>query len=57
MPSAFGPLVVTLCLPASLAAQTLAVVINDQNRVLLFDARSYDSVASVPVTSSRSSII
>lgn len=49
MPSAFGPLVVTLCLPASLAAQTLAVVINDQNRVLLFDARSYDSVASVPV--------
>jgi DNA-binding beta-propeller fold protein YncE len=49
MPSALGPLVVALIMPASLAAQTLAVAINDQNRVLLFDARSYDSVASVPV--------
>ena len=49
MPSAFGPLVVAFILPASLAAQALAVAINDQNRVLLYDTRTYDSVASVPV--------
>ena len=49
MPPAFGLLVVALIVPASLAAQTLAVAINDQNRVLLFEARTYDSVASVPM--------
>jgi DNA-binding beta-propeller fold protein YncE len=38
-----------LVLPASLAAQTLAVAFPEANRVLLFDARTYDSVASVPV--------
>ena len=38
-----------LCLPASLAAQTLAVALTEENRVLLFDAATYDSVASVPV--------
>jgi DNA-binding beta-propeller fold protein YncE len=41
--------VVTLCLPASLAAQTLAVAFPEQHRVLLFDTRTYDSVASVAV--------
>jgi DNA-binding beta-propeller fold protein YncE len=51
MPPALGHLfvVVALCIPASLAAQTLAVAVNDQNRVLLFDTRAYDSIASVPV--------
>ncbi|HYC31331.1 MAG TPA: hypothetical protein VEB59_03530 [Gemmatimonadales bacterium] len=38
-----------LVLPTSLAAQTLAVAFPDEHRVLLFDARTYDSVASVPV--------
>ena len=38
-----------LILPASLAVQTLAVSLPEQDRVLLFDARTYDSVASVPV--------
>jgi DNA-binding beta-propeller fold protein YncE len=38
-----------LILPISLAAQTLAVALPDEHRVLLFDARTYDSVASVPV--------
>ena len=38
-----------LLLPPSLAAQTLAVAFPDENRVLLFDGRTYDSVASVPV--------
>ncbi len=49
MPSAFGLLSLALFLPAPLAAQTLAIALNDQNRVLLFDTRAYDSVASVPV--------
>jgi DNA-binding beta-propeller fold protein YncE len=49
MLSAFGQVVIALCLPASLAAQTLAVALTEENRVLLFDARTYDSVASVPV--------
>ena len=34
---------------APLPAQTLAVALTDQNRVLLFAAPAYDSVASVPV--------
>jgi YVTN family beta-propeller protein len=38
-----------LVLPASLAAQTLAVAFPEEHRVLLFDGRTYDSVASVPV--------
>ena len=38
-----------LIIPASLAAQTLAVAFPEDNRVLLFDGRTYDSVASVPV--------
>ena len=38
-----------LFLPASLAAQTLAVAFPEEHRVLLFDTRTYDSVASVPV--------
>lgn len=38
-----------LVLPASLAAQTLAVAFPDEHRVLLFDGRTYDSLASVPV--------
>ena len=38
-----------LLLPTSLTAQTLAVAFPDENRVLLFDGRTYDSVASVPV--------
>ncbi len=49
MPSALLLLACALFLPASSAAQTLAVAINDQNRVLLFETRSWDSVASVPV--------
>ena len=49
MRSAVGLLSFALFPPAALAAQTLAVAINDQNRVLLFDGGSYDSVASVPV--------
>jgi DNA-binding beta-propeller fold protein YncE len=36
-------------LPSSLAAQTLAVAFPEEHRVLLFEARTYDSVASVPV--------
>jgi DNA-binding beta-propeller fold protein YncE len=36
-------------LPTSLAAQTLAVAFPEEHRVLLFDGRTYDSVASVPV--------
>jgi YVTN family beta-propeller protein len=47
MPVRFGLL--ALALPASLAAQTLAVALPEENRVLLFDGRTYDSVASVPV--------
>ena len=43
-----GPKVSSRSAP-SLAAQTLAVALTEQNRVLLFDARTYDSVASVPV--------
>jgi DNA-binding beta-propeller fold protein YncE len=42
-------LLLALYLAPSLAAQTLAVALTEQNRVLLFDARTYDSVASVPV--------
>jgi DNA-binding beta-propeller fold protein YncE len=38
-----------LALPASLAAQTLAVAFPEEHRVLLFDGRTYDSIASVPV--------
>lgn len=38
-----------LVLPPSLAAQTLAVAFPDEHRVLLFDGRTYDSIASVPV--------
>ena len=38
-----------LLLPSALAAQTLAVAFPDENRVLLFDGRTYDSIASVPV--------
>jgi DNA-binding beta-propeller fold protein YncE len=38
-----------LFLPASLAAQTLAVAFPEEHRVLLFDTRTYDSVASVAV--------
>jgi YVTN family beta-propeller protein len=38
-----------LVLPTSLAAQTLAVAFPEEHRVLLFDGRSYDSIASVPV--------
>ena len=38
-----------LVLPASLTAQTLAVAFPEEHRVLLFDGRTYDSVASVPV--------
>ena len=38
-----------LLLPPSLAAQTLAVAFPDENRVLLFNGRTYDSIASVPV--------
>ena len=38
-----------LLLPPSLAAQTLAVAFPEEHRVLLFDGRTYDSVASVPV--------
>ena len=41
--------ILTLALPTSLAAQTLAVALPEENRVLLFDGRTYDSVASVPV--------
>jgi DNA-binding beta-propeller fold protein YncE len=46
---AFALFLFVLCLPASLPAQTLAVALTEQNRVLLFDARTYDSVVSVPV--------
>ena len=49
MSPAFGLLCFALFLPASLAAQTLAVALTEENRVLLFDTRTYDSVASVPV--------
>jgi DNA-binding beta-propeller fold protein YncE len=49
MPPALALLVLALCLPVPLTAQTLAVSLTEQNRVLLFDARTYDSVASVPV--------
>lgn len=38
-----------LFLAESSPAQTLAVALTDQDRVLLFDARTYDSVTSVPV--------
>lgn len=38
-----------LVLPASLAGQTLAVAFPEEHRVLLFDGRTFDSVASVPV--------
>jgi YVTN family beta-propeller protein len=41
--------ILALLLPVSLAAQTLAVAFPEDNRVLLFDGRTYDSVASVPV--------
>jgi DNA-binding beta-propeller fold protein YncE len=41
--------VFALILPTSLAAQTLAVAFPEEHRVLLFDGRTYDSVASVPV--------
>ncbi len=47
MPVRFALL--AFALPASLAAQTLAVALPEENRVLLFDGRTYDSVASVPV--------
>jgi hypothetical protein len=47
VPARFGLL--PLALPTSLAAQTLAVALPEENRVLLFDGRMYDSVASVPV--------
>jgi hypothetical protein len=47
MPIRFS--VLALFLPASLAAQTLAVAFPEEHRVLLFDARTCDSVASVPV--------
>jgi DNA-binding beta-propeller fold protein YncE len=47
MPIRFS--VLALFLPASLAAQTLAVAFPEQQRVLLFDTRTYDSVASVAV--------
>lgn len=42
-------LFLALSLAPALAAQTLAVALTEQNRVLLFDAPTYDSVASVPV--------
>jgi DNA-binding beta-propeller fold protein YncE len=41
--------VLAVFLPASLAAQTLAVAFPEEHRVLLFDTRTYDSVASVAV--------
>lgn len=41
--------VLALLLPPSLAAQTLAVAFPEEHRVMLFDAGTYDSVASVPV--------
>ncbi|HEY7611385.1 MAG TPA: hypothetical protein VH764_00210 [Gemmatimonadales bacterium] len=46
------PIRLTLCtllLPTAVTAQTLAVAFPEENRVLLFDGRTYDSVASVPV--------
>jgi DNA-binding beta-propeller fold protein YncE len=46
---AFALVLFVLCLPAWLPAQTLAVALTEQNRVLLFDTRTYDSVVSVPV--------
>ena len=49
MPPVFVLLLLTLCRPAASPAQTLAVALTEENRVLLFDARTYDSVASVPV--------
>lgn len=49
MPTLARLALLALVLPASLAAQTLAVAFPDEHRVLLFDARTYDSVASVPV--------
>jgi DNA-binding beta-propeller fold protein YncE len=49
MSPAFALCFFALCLPASLAGQTLAVALTAENRVLLFDGRTYDSIASVPV--------
>src|SRR5687768_4882386 len=49
MSPAFALFFFALCLPASLTGQTLAVALTEENRVLLFDAATYDSVASVPV--------
>jgi DNA-binding beta-propeller fold protein YncE len=46
---AVGLFVLALCLPTSLASQTLAVALTEEHRVLLFDARTYDSIVSVPV--------
>jgi YVTN family beta-propeller protein len=49
MSSALGLLCFAIFLPAWLAAQTLAVALTEENRVLLLDTRTYDTVASVPV--------
>ena len=49
MLSALVFLLLTVGLSPSLAAQTLAVAFPDEHRVLLFDGRTYDSLASVPV--------
>ena len=45
---ATGLSLLALVLPASLAAQTLAVAFPEEHRVLLF-GRTYDSIAAVPV--------